>query len=350
MSSSFLQAEDKTDTTFHPSWWCRGAHLQTICGSVFRKKAQFFYRRERFDLPDGDYLDLDWYDGDPKEPTIFILHGLAGNSESPDIKNFVQKIHDRNWNAVVMNARGQSGEANRLVFTNHAGRSQDVQWAVFHVLFTHQIDRMYVVGFSIGANMLLKWLGEDAKDVSPAVKKAVAVSTAFDLEKVADLLDSCWFSRNVYVRSMLSVLKPLALHKEEKFPGSLNVKAVEKAETFHVYDREVTAKLNGFEDEKEYWTKSSSVHYLKDIKVPTLIIHAANDPFLPVDYFPFSEIKSNPNISLLMTGDGGHLGFVTGKHFGKPEPWLESRILEYFDKDENVFYEEFPAESKPVKP
>lgn len=322
--------------TFRAPWWCRGAHFQTIYGGLLRENPVIQYRRERFDLPDGDFLDLDWLDGERGKPAVVVFHGLASASSSPYIKVLADEIRKKGWTAVVMCARGQSGEPNRTKETNHAGRSQDVDAAVNHVLQVLKSQNpenepeLYAVGYSLGGNMLVKWLGSNPGFIPSQLKKAVSVSAAYDLEKTASRLDSDWFNREVYVRSMLKYLKPLALDKETRFPGSLRSGAVSAAKTFKAYDREVTAKLNGFEDEIDYWTQASSKNYMDGVSIPTLMIHAANDPFLPGEDLPYQDMLKSSYIKLLLTEDGGHLGFITGPWPWKPERWLEHKILSFF--------------------
>ncbi len=354
---------------FRAPWWCRGAHMQTIYGGLFRENPDIQYRRERFDLPDGDFLDLDWLDGEKGKPAVVIFHGLASASSSPYIKVLVDELRKKGWTAVVMCARGQSGEPNRTKETNHAGRSQDVGFAVNHVLEVLRSKNpegepeLYAVGYSLGGNMLVKWLGSNPVFIPSQLKRAVSVSAAYDLEKTASNLDKDWFNREVYVRSMLNYLKPLALAKEAVFPGSLNTEAVKAANTFKAYDREVTARLNGFKDEGDYWTRSSSKNYMDGVSIPMLMIHAVNDPFLPGDDLPYEQMLQSQNIKLLLTEDGGHLGFVSGKwpcpdfsilfkkyFYGmsglsqlfmdlfkgswvwKPERWLEHKILRFLSE------------------
>lgn len=316
---------------FKPAWWCPGPHAQTICAALFRENPEIPYQRERVELPDGDFLDLDFYTTTPDKPFVIVFHGLASSAESASIKTLADEIHQRGWNAVVMNARGQSGSPNRLKVTNHAGKAEDVDAAVRYVIKMRMPEEVYLIGFSLGGNMLLKWLGDNPSFIPPQVKKAAAVSVAYDLEKVANFLDQDWFNREVYVRNMLKTLKVLALEKEKKFPGIVNPEEVKKIKTFKVYDREVTARLNGFKDEIDYWHQSSSKNALGDIEVPTLLIHADNDPFLPGSELPYQEMLKSSKIQLLVTRDGGHLGFVSGKWpWEKPKRWLEKTLLDYF--------------------
>lgn len=165
------------------------------------------------------------------------------------------------------------------------------------------------------------------------VRKAAAVSVPYNLVKSVELMDK-GFNREVYTRSLLSSLKRKALEKARQYPGIMNVQTVKNCKTFGVFDREVTARLNGFRDEVHYWSDSSSSRYLKNIRVPSLLIHAADDPFFPAQYFPHSELAGHPYLESLMTQQGGHLGFMAGVWPWRQEPWLENRILDFFQQED----------------
>lgn len=329
--ASLFAATSSTSKDFKAPWWCRGGHAQTIMGNMLRKNIAIPYERERFELDDGDFLDLDWLETEKKAPYILIVHGLASSSESAYIKMFVDEISKKSWNAVVLNARGQTGQ-NRLVKTNHGGNIEDLDRVIKHVLEIKKPEKLYLVGFSLGGNILMKWLGDNAGFIPSEVQKAAVVSAPLDLTRTVYNLDHDWFNREVYVRSMLKVLIPFALEKEKKFPRVLNVEKVKRAKTFQVYDREVTARLNGFKDEKEYWKKSSACYSLPYVTLPTLIIHADTDPFFPGADLPYQEMLQSKSLQLIKTEDGGHLGFVMGKSPWQLDRWLEKTILDYFEK------------------
>ncbi|MBI3307667.1 MAG: alpha/beta fold hydrolase [Candidatus Omnitrophica bacterium] len=313
--------------SFKPAWWCRGAHAQTIYGGLFRPAPNIALRRERVEIPDGDFLDLDWLDSKEKSPMVIILHGLGSSSKAPYALSLFREIQNRGWQAVALNARGVR-EPNRLSETSHGGQTKDLNWLIHRILDEKKADKIFLVGYSIGGNQTLKWLGEQGTNV-PEVEKAAAVSTPYNLEAAVHNLDK-GFEREVYTRAMLKGLKATALQKEKLFPGTMDREKVKNANTFTVYDREVTARVNGFKDEKDYWSKSSSVHFLNQIQRPVLLIHAQNDPFLPLRDLPLEEIKKSSWLQWLLTQDGGHLGFVSGSCPFRPDPWLEKTILDFF--------------------
>lgn len=327
-----LQAQEISNQ-FKPAWWCRGSHLQTIYGGLFRANPEIPLKRERFETPDGDFLNLSRLDGSPNTPVIVVLHGLGSSSEAPYIHSLLSKIHQAGWRAVAINARGSGKELNRLKEIHHGGKTNDLDSIINYLIETKHEKLIYLVGYSLGGNIILKWLGEKEAALPKEVKKAVAVSVPYDLAKAAQNLDH-GFNQKVYTRLLLRGLKKQALEKEKQFPGIIDVEKVKNADTFQIFDREVTARLNGFQDENDYWKQSSSLHFLERIKTPVLLIHAANDPFLPVKNLPLEIIKQSPNLKLLLTSDGGHLGFISGSIPFRPNDWLERVILEYF-KDQH---------------
>ena len=322
------RAEAEQAWKFEPAWWCRGEHCQTIYAGVFRWAPKLALRRERIDTPDGDFLDLDWLDGNTNSPLVVILHGLGSSSKTPSVQILLDEIRKLDWRAVAMNARGASGEPNRLRVTNHAGRSDDLDWVVKQILKNEKPEQIYLVGFSLGGNIILKWLGEQGAAVPPQVKRAVAISVPYDLWKTTEFLDQ-GFNREVYTRALLDKLKSQILAKEKLFPDIINWEKAKRAKTFKVYDHEVTAPLNGFKDEVDYWARSSSAAYLDKIRVPALLIHAANDPFLPAEFLPYEQIRKSGNLTLLLTQDGGHMGFISGHYPWTEKRWLEKTILSF---------------------
>lgn len=314
---------------FKPAWWCRSAHLQTIYGGLFRINPKIPLRYERFETPDGDFLDLDRLDGPQNTPLVVVLHGLGSSSEAPYVHLLLNQTRKAGWQAVAINARGSGREPNRLKEIHHGGKTEDLDSVIRYLIEKEHTKAIYLIGYSLGGNIILKWLGEKGAALPKEVKKVVAVSVPYDLAKAAQNLDR-GLNQKVYARVLLNTLRKQALGKEKQFPGIIDVEKVKNAHTFQIFDREVTARLNGFKDENDYWTQSSSVHYLKTIKALVLLIHAANDPFLPVKDLPLEIIKQSPTLKLLVTSDGGHLGFISGNIPFRPNDWLERVILEYF--------------------
>jgi len=314
---------------FNAAWWCPGRHTQTIFARYFRPLPKLKINRIRLETPDNDFLDIDLLEGSFDAPRVIILHGLEGSSKAPYVLSFAGEIQKKGWCAAAVNFRGCSGEANRLKQTYHSGKTEDLDFLVHYFHKTEPHRRIYLAGFSLGGNVVLKWLGEQKESAREKVHKAVAVSVPYDLVKAARLMDQ-GFNRQVYTRKLLSTLKAKALHKEKRFPGILARNKVKRCKTFEVFDREVTARVNGFKDEMDYWVNSSSLHKLADIRVETLLIHAADDPFFPGEIFPHTEVQQNARyLHSVVTQGGGHLGFVGGSAPWKQDLWLEQTMIRF---------------------
>ncbi len=323
-----LGAEGETKE-FKAAWWLPGGHLQSIFGGVFRKGPELSLRRERLTTPDGDFLNLDWLDGDSNKPLVIVMHGLGSSAHVSYILSFLGEIQKAGWRAVAVNARG-SDEPNLLLKTSHGGKSEDLDFIVSHIIKKEKPSEIYLAGYSLGGNVVLKWLGERGASLPEKIKKAAVVSVPYDLEIAAKNLDT-GFNREVYARFLLANLKKKAREKAARFPGAIDLGKVNRARTFKEYDNLITAKLNGFKDELDYWHRSSSVNYLSAIQIPVLLIHAEDDPFFPKKNLPLETIKNNSNLKLILTSDGGHLGFVSGKTPFASQKWLEETILNFFD-------------------
>jgi uncharacterized protein len=270
-------------------------------------------------------------EGGKDSPVIVILHGLEGSSNAPYVRSALGEARKMGWRAVAMNFRSCSGEPNRLKQSYHSGKTEDLDFVLKYLIENEKADQIYLVGFSVGGNIVLKWLGEQGDQNLEEIRKAVVVSVPFDLAKSAAVMDQ-GFNREVYTRSLLAGLKAKALLKEERFPGLIARDKVKHVKTFKLFDREVTAPINGFKNEKDYWFQSSSVHYLDQIRVPTLIIHAKDDPFFPDRLIPYEQIRKSPYLTPLIVDHGGHLGFVSGPWPWKQDMWLERTIVGYLNK------------------
>lgn len=329
MENAACYADVKND--FKPSWWCRSAHAQTIFGSLTRAHPDIPFQRERMEAPDGDFFDVDWMYGKPQSPLVIVLHGLTNSSNADYVHTLLEKIQEKHWQAVAINARGTTG-VNRLPVMDNSGRTGDLDFLVKKILERKMTSTIYVVGYSAGGNKTLKWLGEIGDSI-PEVKKAAAVSVPYDLEKTTANLDK-GFDKHVYTRLLLKDLKKNAYEKEAQFPGVFDHEKVKKAATFKEYDGEVTAPIHGFKDAHDYWYQSSSERYLDQIKTPTLLIHAKNDPFLSEKDLPLDKIAASPFLTLILTKDGGHVGFVTGSVPFRQGKWLENKIVEFLESKE----------------
>ena len=314
--------------TYAAPRWLPGGHIQTIYTSVFIRAPDVNYRRERLELADGDFLDFDWIDGDVQAPVVVLFHGLEGDSSSGYARHLMYSVKARGWQGVVAHFRGTSGEDNRLPRAYFAGDSEEIERILRHVQARHPSQRIYAVGVSLGGNALLKWLGEQGEAALNLVSRAAGVSAPLDLAAAGHALDS-GFNRRVYTARFLYTLKAKGLRKAALFPDLLDADAIRAASSFQEFDTLVTARLHGFVDAEDYWLRVSSKPWLKSIRVPTLVLNARNDPFLPAEALPGSAEVSDA-VTLEQPETGGHVAFPSGPFPGNPR-WLPQRLLQHFD-------------------
>lgn len=317
-------------TAYRAPVWLPGGHLQTIYSNLFIRIPPVICRRERLELPDGDFLDFDWVDGRADAPVVVLFHGLEGSADSPYARDLMTHVRMRGWHGVVAHFRGCSGEDNRLPRAYFAGDSEDVECMLRHVRSQLADAPLYAVGVSLGGNALLKWLGEQGEAARALVERAAGVSAPLDLTVAGHTLDR-GFNRRVYTARFLVTLKQKALRKAVRFPRVLDAEAVAAATTFREFDTLVTARLHGFCDAEDYWRKVSSKRLLHAIAVPTLVINARNDPFLPAWALP-SPGDVSPAVLLEQPATGGHVAFPSGPFPGKLG-WLPGRLMQYFDTE-----------------
>ncbi len=307
-------------TNFKPAWWLPGPHLQTLWPTLMRRRKKLPLRREQIELQDGDFVDLDWM---PQStgPIVLVLHGLEGSAKSPYAQGMLTALSKQGWRSAVMHFRSCSGTTNRLSRMYHSGDTADVA-EVIHTLKTREpTTPIAVVGFSIGGNVLLKLLGESDQDDS--LVAAVAVSVPFELNKSVDRLQR-GFSR-IYQRYFLRRLKNKIRQKFNEQAAPITLPLSKSLKTIRQFDDKVTAPLHGFADAEDYYVKSSSRQFLKSIHVPTLILQAKDDPFMPASVIPTAD-ELSPAITLEVSRRGGHVGFVSGVVPGRPRYWLEERV------------------------
>ncbi len=306
--------------------WLPGGHLQTLYPTLFLRGRRLPYRRERWELDDGDFLDADWMDGPDDAPLLVLFHGLEGNSASPYARSLMHAARRRGWRGVVVNFRGCSGEPNRLPRAYFAGDSAEIGSVLARLRSRFPQARLHAVGISLGGNALLKWLGESGSAARQFVASTAAVSAPLDMNAAGTALDR-GLNRRVYTAHFLSTLKAKSLAKAARFPGLLDANAIRKATTFREFDTLVTAKLHGFRDAEDYWTRASSKPLLPNIDVPALVLNAQNDPFLPASALPRTQ-QVSPSVALLQPETGGHVGFPDGVFPGHID-WLPQRILDF---------------------
>ncbi|MCX7102839.1 MAG: hydrolase [Methylobacter sp.] len=320
-------------TTFKPAWWLRNSHLQTIYPALIRKTSTPpDYRRERLITPDNDFIDID-YCGTGTQPLVMLVHGLTGSSQSGYIKGLQSILLKQGFRSVVLNFRGCSGESNNTARCYHSGETEDIDFLYQTIRLREPDTQIAAVGFSLGGNVLLKWLGEKGDQVT--LFAAVAVSVPLLLGICATKLDK-GFSK-LYRLNLLQELKLYMqlklqhLESQDRTEEIMKIKALgdlSNISSFWQYDDKVVAKLHGFTDVHDYYQRSSSRQYLKLIAVPTLVIQAGDDPFMTREVIPKLD-ELSPKVHLEISRHGGHVGFISGSNPFKPKYWLEQRIPEF---------------------
>jgi predicted alpha/beta-fold hydrolase len=306
---------------FRPPLFLRNGHLQTILPALLPRRIPLRFERERWEMPDGDFLDLDWARKGHARLAI-LSHGLEGDSANNYIRGMAAALNAAGWDALAWNFRGCSGEPNRLPRFYHSGETGDLAAVIAHAAPAY--PRIALIGFSLGGNVTLKYLGEAPPH--PAVVAGVGISVPVELASSSRMLDQRW-ANGIYLRRFMKSLVAKVRAKALQFPDQFNVTGLEGVRTFALFDGRYTAPLHGFHDAHDYWTRSSARQFLPGITVPTLLLNARNDPFLGPECFPFSEAHLNPALFLETPPSGGHVGFldlVRGI-----EPWSEQRVVKF---------------------
>ncbi len=311
---------------FQPAWWLRGPHAQTLWASTVRPTPRPRLRRERLELPDGDFLDLDWAEGGAG-PVVLLLHGLEGSVESNYASGLLKELQTQGYTALLMHFRGCSGEPNRLSRSYHSGETSDLNHLVQLLRQRYPERRLAVVGYSLGGNVLLKWLGEQGRRAP--LDAAVAVSVPFQLGRVSDRLGR-GFSR-LYQWVLLRRLRINLKRKQQRVRLPLAALEVAELTSFRRFDDAVTAPLHGFADAHDYYTRCSSRQFLHAITVPTLVLHATDDPFMLPDVVP-AQAELGSGVTLELAERGGHVGFVGGAWPWRAHYWLEARIPRFLEQ------------------
>lgn len=314
--------------------WLPGGNLQTLYPALLAPRPAVSYRRQRWDTPDGDFIDLDWTRaqdrgsgiGGNRQPLLVLFHGLEGSSNSHYARALMHAACQRGWCGVVMHFRGCSGEINRLPRAYHSGDSTEIDW-VLRRLRSQHAGPLYAVGVSLGGNALLKWLGEQRESAAGVVQRAAAVSAPVDLHAAADALER-GFNMN-YTRNFLATMKRKSLAKLQGHPGLFDPARLRMSRTLREFDDLVTAPLHGYRNVDDYYTRASSKPWLACITVPTLLLNARNDPFLPAAALPAPRELAT-TVSAAFPDEGGHVGFPDA---GGTLGWLPRTVLEFFTRE-----------------
>lgn len=314
---------------FRAAWWLPGAHAQTIAGRVLRPLDLLPLERERIDTPDGDFVDLDFAPepslAAPNRPVVLLLHGLEGSARRGYAWITYRELARVGIRGVGLNFRSCSGEPNRLPRFYHSGDTEDVRHVVSVLRRRFGSRPIGAIGFSLGGNALLKYLGEEGE--ASSIAAAVAVSVPYDLDAGERHLAQDPVSR-VYVRRFLRSLQEKAALKEHDLRERCDYDAIHRARSFREFDDAATAPLHGFESAADYYARSSSFGFLHRIRVPTLLIHALDDPFLPPEALPRDVLRENPLLDHAWTARGGHVGFIGGTP-RRPDFWAERQAARY---------------------
>ncbi|WP_334157865.1 YheT family hydrolase [Oryzomicrobium sp.] len=324
--------------------WLPGGHAQTLWPLLI-KPAPPAYRRERWDTPDGDFIDADFLDAAagsadgaakaaepaPTAPLVILFHGLEGSSRSHYAVSLALACQARGWGFVVPHFRGCSGEANRLPRAYHSGDSAEIGWVLARLAQRFPGRPLHVAGVSLGGNALLKWLGEQEEAAGRLIRCAASICPPLDLAAAGFNLGRGF--NLVYTRHFLGTLKASALAKLKHHPGLFDPGKVRQARNLYDFDEVVTAPLHGFQGALDYWTRASAKPLLDRVRLPTLLINPANDPFLPAAALP-SRHQVSAAVRLEQPAEGGHVGFVTGSPPGRLD-WLPRRLLHFFDEHQS---------------
>lgn len=314
-------------STYRHVPYLANGHLETIVPSAFRTVNDVLYRRQRLELDDGDFLDLDWLENtdSPAKKLVIISHGLEGSSERHYCRGMAKYFHSRGWDALAWNCRSCSGELNRLPRFYHHGDTQDLH-RVIEEAFRNEYDHVALVGFSMGGSFSMKYIGERGGSIDRRIKGAVGFSVPCDLGSSASELDKQ--GKRFYRNRFLRKLGKKILAKSLIYPEKLSYDGYEKIFTFRQFDDRYTAKLHGFKNATDFYKKSSCDQHLDDIRVPALVVNAANDPFLTPECYPKEIARDHRYFNLEIPGRGGHVGFSISN---SDENYMERRAFEFLE-------------------
>ncbi len=307
--------------------WLPGGHLQTLW-AYFLGGPPIDLRWERWERTDGDFNDLAWLDGPSDAPLVVLFHGLEGSARSHYALHLLHALKERRWRGVVAHFRGCSGVPNRLPRAYHAGDTAEIAALLAHLRPRAGSAPLYAVGVSLGGNALLKWLGEFGPRARAYVERAAAVSAPVDLPAAGRALDRGL--NHLYTWHFLKRLKARMRRMRAAHPARLGHLDLSGIRSLRAFDDRVTAPLHGFRDAEDYWRMSAAKPYLRHIAVPTLIVHAQNDPFMPASAMAQPD-EVSPAVTLDYPVQGGHAGFPCGPFPGRLD-WLPRRLLTFFDE------------------
>ena len=323
-------------STFRPPPYLRSGHLQTILPSILRRVRDVRFERERITTPDEDFLDLDWSRRGSRH-LVIMLHGLEGSTSRGYIRGMVRAVNGAGWDALAWNYRGCSGETNRLLRSYHSGASDDLEVVIDHVAALARYDSLSLIGYSLGGNITLKYLGERGSDAHRLVVSAVAFSVPCDLASSAHKLAEP--GNSIYMRRFMRTLREKIRVKSHLLPSTITTDGLDSVRTFLEFDDRYTAPIHGYLDGPDYWKRASSRPLLPGIRRPTLMISALDDPFLTPQCFPYAEATDNPFLYLETPRHGGHVGFM----MSTSRYWSEERAVAFIADSIRTVPQQHPA-------
>ena len=309
----------------NPPFYQFNGHLQTIIPGIFRKINNLVYQRERLELSDGDFLDLDWVEHDSKK-LLLLSHGLEGSSDRQYMRGAAKLFLQNGWDILAWNCRSCSGEMNRTARLYHHGDIEDIGTVIERALSKGKYETLVMVGFSMGGAMTLNYLGKNGTKIPNQIKAAISFSTPCDLEEGAEILNR---PSNIFYRTrFLKNLKKKIIIKEQMFPGLVDLKKLEEIKEWRDFDEYFSAPLNGYKDAADFYYNSSAKNFMENISIPTLLVNALNDPILTPACSPLHIAATNPHLFIENPEQGGHVGFMMA---GEEFAWSEHRALEFAD-------------------
>ena len=321
------------ERTYHPAWWIPGPHLRTLWGKFFRRPTPVATRRERWETPDGDFVDLERLDPpSPERPRLLLLHGLEGSPRSHYVGGLFAEAQRRGWGMDLLVFRSCGTEPNRARRFYHSGETTDLAFVLDRLLATHRDSPLLLAGVSLGGNVLLKFLGEQRAALADRVRGAATISVPYDLGRGSRHI-ARGFSR-VYERHFLRSLRRKAIAKLEHYPDLVDRDTLVSVRSLYDFDDILTAPVHGFANADDYYTRSSAIAWIDRITLPTLLLSAADDPFLPRDVL--DEVRTiarhNPALTIEFVEQGGHVGFVSGHLPWRPHYYAEWRACDFLSR------------------
>lgn len=318
-----------TSSDYLPPRYLFNGHLQTIIPSLFRKISEVNYRRERLLTEDGDFLLLDWSKVNSNQ-LVIVSHGLEGDSQRPYIIGMVRAFNQAGFDALAWNFRGCGGEINRTYRFYHSGATPDLHFLVNHIRKEYNYESIVLIGFSLGGNLTLKYLGEQKDNLAEEIKAAAIFSVPLDLQACSRKIAEP--ENFIYSKRFLRNLKKKIRNKEAIMPDKISSEFFPKIRSLEDFDDYYTAPLHGFRNATDYYHQCSSIHFLKSIKVPTLVVNAKNDPFLAESCYLNEESDTNEHLYFQAPNEGGHCGFMPRSYSSGRNFWSENRAVQFVNK------------------